>query len=121
MLGVTAKAFARATEVRTLPNTIAQIIELPSQKVARFQLEPGWSWAVSVAPTVGGTTCQQRHVGVLVHGNMHVIDKDGVHVVIQAGDAYEIESGHLAEVEGNQAVIAYEFEPRAAESYGLPM
>ena len=62
-------------------------------------------------------SCQVRHVGFIESGQMHVEHEDGTQADLSAGDAYVIEPGHNAWVVGDDGVVAYEFESRAAEDY----
>ena len=96
------------------------MVNLAEAKVARFSLEPGWRWSESVKPIVGTDSCQARHVGVIVSGQMHVTNVDGSAGVMSPGMAYVIEPGHDAWVEGAEPVVAYEFESATAGSFAVP-
>ena len=48
---------------------------------------------------------------------MHVVHDDGSDQEIRACQAYVIESGHDAWVVGDEAVVRFEFDSRAAEEY----
>jgi uncharacterized cupin superfamily protein len=50
-------------------------------------------------------------------GQMHVRHDDGTEIEIGPGDAYVIEPGHDAWVIGSEAVVGYEFDSKAAETY----
>ena len=50
-------------------------------------------------------------------GQMHVRHNDGTEVEIGPGDAYVIEPGHDARVIGSEAVVGYEFDSKAAETF----
>ena len=87
---------------------------------ARYTFEPGWRWSECVKPVAGTESCQVRHVGVVQSGQMHVMHNDGTEADIGPGEAYVIEPGHDAWVTGDEALVAYEFEARAAEEYARP-
>ena len=62
--------------------------------MARFTVQPGWRWSLSVKPIAGGMdTCQAPHTGAVVSGNMHVEHSDGTELELRPGDAYRIEPG----------------------------
>ena len=48
---------------------------------------------------------------------MHVRHDDGTEIEIGPGDAYVIEPGHDAWVIGSEAVVGYEFDSKAAETF----
>jgi uncharacterized cupin superfamily protein len=48
---------------------------------------------------------------------MHVTHEDGSDLDVEPGEAYVIEPGHDAWVVGDEPVVAYEFETKAAEQY----
>ena len=80
-------------------------------------LQPGWRWSECIKPVVGGDSGQLHHVGYLQSGRMHVTHDDGSESEIEAGKAYVIEPGHDAWVVGDEPVVAFEFESKAAEEY----
>ncbi|MEC7141172.1 MAG: cupin domain-containing protein, partial [Pseudomonadota bacterium] len=84
---------------------------------ARLTLEPGWSWSSCVKPMVGGDSCQARHVGTVIQGTMVAKHNDGTTQTFKAGDTYIIEPGHDGWVEGDEAVVAFEFNSTAAQTY----
>jgi hypothetical protein len=49
---------------------------------------------------------------------MRVVHDDGTEQEIGGGQAYIIEPGHDAWVVGDEAVVGFEFESRAAEEFG---
>jgi D-lyxose ketol-isomerase len=48
---------------------------------------------------------------------MHVRHDDGSEMVVEPGKSYVIEPGHDAWVEGDEPVVAYEFESKSAEEH----
>ena len=55
---------------------------------------------------------------MLQSGRMHVAHEDGTEQDIGPGEAYVIEPGHDAWVVGDERLVGFEFEPRAAEEFG---
>ena len=115
MAGFTTKSFASPDETRTPPNTTVEVVRLGGATAARFTFEPGWRWSHDVAPVVGTDSCQARHVGAVLQGNLHVVHEDGTQGDASPGDAYVIEPGHDAWVVGDGPVVVLEFE--SAEDY----
>ena len=114
---VHSKSFDAPDEVRTPDKTKMAVVKLPGASVARITFEPGWRWSDCIRPVVGGESCQVRHVGALLAGELEVVHDDGGKAHVVAGDAYVIEPGHDAWVVGSEAAIGLEFESTAAETY----
>jgi len=93
--GITTKSFSSPDETRSPDKTKSEIIK----------------------PLVGTDSCQARHLGTVVSGSLTVKHDDGSQVTLVAGDAYLIEPGHDAWVEGNEPLVGYEFESKTAESF----
>ena len=55
---------------------------------------------------------------MLQAGRMHVAHEDGTEQEIGPGEIYVIEPGHDAWVVGDERLVGFEFEPRAAEEFG---
>jgi len=118
MAGVEARRFDEPDETRTPDKTRVDVVRMGgATTAARFTFEPGWRWSECVKPVVGTDSCQVRHVGVLQSGRMGVTHEDGTETEIAPGEAYVIEPGHDAWVVGDERVVAFEFESRAAEEY----
>lgn len=117
MAGVETRNFDSPDETRTPDKTKVDVVRLGDSTVARFTFQPGWKWSECIKPAVGTDSCQARHVGTIVAGDLHVVHEDGSEVDAGAGDAYIIEPGHDAWVLGDEPVIAFEFESKAAAEY----
>ena len=109
------RSFDSPDETRTPPNTKVEVVKLEGATAARFTFQPGWRWSEAVKPTVGTDSCQARHVGAILSGQLHVAHTDGTEADARAGDAYVVEPGHDAWVVGDEPVVALEFE--SAENY----
>ena len=117
MAGITRKSFNSPDEARKPDKTVVEVVDLGGVKAARMTVQPGWRWSECIKPVVGTDTCQARHVGAVVSGRLAVKHNDGTQVELSAGDAYVIEPGHDAWVEGTESCVAYEFESKTAETY----
>jgi hypothetical protein len=114
MAGVVTKSFDAPDETRTPPKTKVEVVRMGGT-AARFTFEPGWRWSEAIKPVAKTETCQARHVGTIVSGQLHVVHSDGTEGDARPGDAYVIEPGHDAWVVGDEPVVAFEFE--SAETY----
>ena len=117
MAGVEALDFDSPDETRAPDKTRVDVVRMGGSTAARLAFEPGWRWSECVKPVVGTESCQAHHVGVIQSGTLHVTHEDGTDLDLRAGEAYVIEPGHDAWVVGDERVVAFEFEPRAAEEY----
>jgi mannose-6-phosphate isomerase-like protein (cupin superfamily) len=115
--GIAKKAFDAPDERRTPDKTVLQVVDLGSVKAARITLQPGWRWSECIKPIAGTESCQTRHVGAVVSGQLQVRHNDGTEVQVGPGDAYVIEPGHDAWVIGSEPYVAFEFDSSAAETY----
>ena len=110
-------SFADSSDVRTPDKTRVESVDLGGVRAARFTFEPGWKWSECVQPVAGTDSCQAHHVGAVVSGRLAVQHEDGSTMSLSPGDAYVIEPGHDAWVEGDEAFVGYEFDKLAAEHY----
>ncbi len=117
MAGVQTLDFDNPSETRTPEKTRVDLVRVGSTTVGRFAFEPGWRWSDCIKPVAGTDSCQARHVGVVQSGRLTVKHEDGTEVELGPGEAYTIEPGHDAWVEGDERFVAFEFESRAAEDY----
>ena len=117
MAGVEKASLDAAEEVRSLEKTKIEVVSLRGAKIGRATFQPGWRWSECVGPVVGGGFCQAQHVGVIVSGHLAVTHKDGSHVELGPGDAYDLQPGHDAWVVGDERFVGFEFESRSAEEY----
>ena len=111
------KAMSSPDMVRTFTLGHVDVVNLDETSVARLTWQPGWRWSKDVKPVVQTPSCQNRHVGYVVSGLLHVVMDDGGEVEIRAGDAFEIPPGHDAWVVGDEPWDAVEFA--SAAIYGV--
>lgn len=118
MSGITQRSFSAPDQTRTPDKTKVEVVDLGVAKAGRFTMEPGWRWSECIKPVVGTESCQARHVGAVVSGQLAVQHSDGTQVELGPGDAYLIEPDHDAWVVGNVPFVGFEFESKTAETYG---
>jgi mannose-6-phosphate isomerase-like protein (cupin superfamily) len=117
MGGIAKKSFDSPDDTRTPDKTRVDVVDLGSAKAARMTAQPGWQWSKCIKPVVQTESCQARHVGTVVSGQLHIVHNDGTEVDLEPGDAYVVEPGHDAWVVGDREFVAFEFESGTAETY----
>jgi hypothetical protein len=113
------KSFDKPDETRAPAKTRVDVVQLGDVQAARMTFEPGWRWSECIKPVVGTDSCQNRHVGVMISGSLHVVQDDGAESDVNPGEAYVIDPGHDAWVLGDVPAVGYEFESRTAETYAV--
>jgi class 3 adenylate cyclase len=103
------RSFQAPDQVRDFHAGRIEVVNLDETAIGRFVFEPGWRWSRDVAPIVGTESCQNRHVGYVISGQLHVVMTDGTELDILPDDAYEIPPGHDAWVVGEDTWDTVEF------------
>ena len=117
MPGVEQRDFSTPDEVRNPDKTTVELVDLAGGQIGRYTFQPGWRWSECIKPVVGTDSCQNRHVGTITAGRLHVVHNDGSEAEVGPGGAYVIEPGHDAWVVGDEPCVALEFESTSAETY----
>jgi hypothetical protein len=102
------KSFKAPEETREFPNGRAEILQIGGGEVGRLTFAPGWRWSNDVQPIAGTDSCQTRHTGICIAGQMTIRAADGSEVTIGPGDVCVIEPGHDAWTVGDQACVLYD-------------
>jgi class 3 adenylate cyclase len=111
------KSFSSPDQVRTYSLGRIDVVNLDETTIGRFIWEPGWRWSKDVAPIVHTRSCQNRHVGYVISGQLHVVMDDGTELDIVSDDAFEIPPGHDAWVVGDATWDTVEFT--SARTFGI--
>jgi ketosteroid isomerase-like protein len=74
---------------------------------------PGWRWSTDVAPIAGTKSCQTRHLGYVISGEMRIRNDDGTELTIGEGDIFDLPSGHDAWVIGDAPCVMVDISPDA--------
>jgi class 3 adenylate cyclase len=109
MIDLRLKSFAAPDQTIELPLLRAEIVELGDFTVGYVVHQPGWSWSEHVRPSVGGTWCQARHVGVLLSGRTGVRFEDGRSYEISPREVVDIAPGHDGRVIGDEPAVMIEW------------
>lgn len=97
-------------ERRSFEHGHVDVAKIGGHTIGRATLEPGWRWSTCVKPIAKTDFCQTAHVGFVVAGTLAVAMDDGTTFRLQAGDAYRIDPGHDAWVEGDEDYVGVEYE-----------
>ena len=106
-----------ADETREFGQGRMQTATIGDFKVARLLLEPGWKWSEHVRPLAQTDSCQVRHTGYAIAGQLKVVMDDRTEVEIGAGDAYVIEPGHDAWVVGDEPFFGIDVSTETVEEF----
>lgn len=112
------KSLSAPDATRQFDHGKVEVCTVGSHSIGRVDLAPGWRWSTAVKPIVGTDWCQTAHVGYVVEGRLGVRMSDGSEFQLQPGDAYRIDPGHDAWVEGRDNYQAVEFE--SLKDYAKP-
>lgn len=104
-------------ETRTFEQGKAQVVTLGDFKVTRNTLQPGWRWSEHVKPIAQTESCQVKHTGYVVSGQLKVAMEDGSEAEFGAGDAYVIPAGHDAWVVSVEPCVVVDVSDEAAEKF----
>jgi hypothetical protein len=115
--GIEIGSFDAPDETRTPDKSKIEVVHLGNTKVGRTTFQPGWKWSECIKPVVGTDSCQARHVGTVVSGQLHIVHEDGTEADAAPGSAYVIEPGHNAWVVGDEPFVAFEFEAKTVAEY----
>ena len=81
------------------------VVTLGDFTLGRGVFESGWRWSNDVKPIAGTDSCQVRHTGFCVSGQMTVQFDDGSMLHVGPGDVVVIEPGHDAWTVGDEACV----------------
>jgi hypothetical protein len=84
------------------------VVTMGDFTLGRGVFEPGWKWSEDVKPIAGTESCQARHTGICVSGQMTVRSDDGSELTIGPGDVVVLEPGHDAWTVGSQPCVMYD-------------
>ena len=84
------------------------VVTIGDFTMGRGTFEPGWRWSNDVRPIAGTDSCQARHTGVCVSGEMTVRSDDGTEVTYKSGDVFVMEPGHDAWVTGSVPCVMFD-------------
>lgn len=116
MNALTVKNLDNPDEVRTLPKTQIEVVNLEDVSIMRVTFQPGWKWSECVKPTVNTPSCHVPHINYIISGRLTIRMDDGIEKEVGPGDAAAIPPGHDAWVVGQEPCVALDFS--AGQVYG---
>ena len=111
------KSLDNPDETRDFEQGQLQTATLGDFKVARAILQPGWKWSEHVKPLAQTESCEVRHTGYAISGQLKVVMDDRSEVDIGPGDAYVIEPGHDAWVVGDEPYVGVDVSTEMVEQF----
>ena len=112
------KSLDNPDETRDFEQGKLQAATVGDFKVARAVLQPGWKWSEHVKPLAQTESCQVRHTGYVVSGQMKVVMADDrSEVDLGPGDAYVLEPGHDAWVVGDEPFVGVDVSTEMVEQF----
>lgn len=103
------RSFYEPNDVIELPGLRSVVMILGSLAVAHNTHHPGWRWSTHVQQVVGTRSCQTRHVGYALSGDLHVVLDDGHEYDVHANELFEVPPGHDSWVVGTEAFVSVEW------------
>lgn len=91
--------------VVTYPLGVTYQVRLAGTVVSRHVLQPGWSWEAHAQPSVGTSSCELYHRGVVLRGRMAIRTDEGEEVVIGPNQVFDLPPGHVTWVEGDEELV----------------
>ena len=108
---------ASPDEEKTFDHGERRAVSLGEFKVARAVLQPGFKWSEHVKPIAQTDSCQVRHTGYVVSGQMKVVMDDRSEADLSPGDAYVIEPGHDAWIVGEEPFVGVDVSVETVETF----
>ena len=101
--------FSTPDRLRETGGVRQEIVQFGDATIARMTHPVGWRWSVDVRPIVGTSSCQARHVGVILSGRLGVQLDDGSAWEVNPGEPFDFPPGHDGYVIGDEPVVAIEW------------
>ena len=106
MLDVVLKRFEVPDEVRTFERGKFELVHIGGVTVGRATYEPGWKWSEHVGRSLGKTSCDVEHVGMVISGSATAAMDNGRVIEMRAGDLFYIPAGHDSWVVGEEPYVS---------------
>ena len=106
MYDVILKRFEAPDEVRVFEKGRFELVRIGGMTIGRATYEPGWRWSTHVGKSIGKTSCDVEHVGIVISGRATAAMNDGRVFEMTAGDLFYIEPGHDSWVIGDEPYVS---------------
>lgn len=117
MSGLDLRVFNKPDEIRELPLTKIEVVNLKSASVMLSTFSSGWKWSECVKPDVGTDSCLVSHIVYVISGRMVILMDDGEQKELTPGVIAEIPPGHDAWVVGDESCVMVDFS--GGKNYGV--
>ena len=103
------RRFEEPDETRVFEKGTFEVVTIGGMTLGRARYEPGWKWSEHIGPTVGTTSCQVEHLGLVVSGRAMAAMDDGREFVMEPGHLFAIPPGHDSWVVGDERYVSIHF------------
>ena len=79
-------------------------VRLAQTVISRHVLQPGWSWKEHAQPSIGTSSCELYHRGVVLSGRMGIRTDDGEELIVGPNQVIDLPPGHVTWVEGDEVL-----------------
>ena len=105
-MDVILKRFDEPDEVRYFEKGKFELVRLGGVTIGRATYDPGWKWSEHVGKSLGKTSCDVEHVGVVLSGRATAAMNDGRVIEMKGGDIFHIPPGHDSWVVGDEPYVS---------------
>jgi quercetin dioxygenase-like cupin family protein len=100
------KRFENPDEIRTFDKGRFELVHIAGMTIGRATYEPGWKWSEHVGKSLGKSSCDVEHVGIVISGRATAAMDDGRVVELQPGAVFYIAPGHDSWVIGDELYVS---------------
>jgi class 3 adenylate cyclase len=86
------------------PLGVTNQVRLAQTVISHHILQPGWSWEEHAQPSVGTSSCELYHRGVVLSGRMGIRTDSGEQLIIGPNQVFDLPPGHVTWVEGEDVL-----------------
>ena len=116
-MAIQKKSLDSPDETRTFEQGELRTVALGDFEVARGVFQPGWKWSEHVKPIAQTDSCQVKHTGYVISGQLKIVMDDGTEMELGPGDAYVIDPGHDGWVVGDEPYVAVDVSSQTVEKF----
>ncbi len=98
--------FDEPDEVRYFEKGKFELVHIGGVTIGRATYAPGWKWSEHVGRSLGKTSCDVEHVGIVLSGRATATMNDGRMIEMKSGDIFYIAPGHDSWVVGDEPYVS---------------
>ena len=104
------KSVSTPEELRAFDGGRMEIVWVGGTTVVRATFDPGFRWSVALKPRAGTDSCQLRHMGYVVSGQIcFAMDQNDDEVILSPGVVFAVQPGHDTWVVGDEPAVVIDF------------